>query len=405
MMKIGIFTNIYLPGVSGVITAIENYRKELEKQGHQVFIFAPECGFYQDKNSKVFRFRSVDLHYKMSYPLPIAPSSRIGRKIKQLKLDIIHTQHFFACGQLAWYYAKKLNTPLVFTYHTRYDLYTDYLPVFPKEISVPFIQLFCAFYADACDGVIAPSRDVKELLLKYKVKTPITVLPSGIDLEKFSRRDSQIMRAKYNLSKDNILLLTVSRLGPEKNLLFLLKAFQKIESAYPEARFMLVGEGPSKKDLEAQSAKMGLKEKVIFTGEIPNEKIPSFYSCADIFIFSSTSETQGLVVLEAMASGLPVVAVEANGVKDMIENKKNGFLCSQNIYEFSKTILRLIKNPDLRKKVSENAIKTVQNYSVEKSAKKLVEFYKKVQKQEQKKKEIADFLKFKSDYFDQIFKR
>lgn len=420
-MNIGIFTNIYLPGVSGVITAIENYRKELERQGHQVFIFAAKYPGYQDRESNIFRFKSIDLRYKISYPLPVISSPRLSRTIKKLKLDIIHSQHFFICGQIAWYYAKKFNIPLIFTHHTRYDLSIDYVPILPKELSKSLAQILCAFYSDSCDAVIAPTQDVKELLLKYKVKTPIAVIPSGINLREFTDLNFQIasakssqntcaehcqaMREKYNIGEDKILLLSTSRLGPEKNLLFLLKSFKKINSKYPNTYFMLVGDGPSKKMLESQSAKLGLKERVIFTGEISRQKIPLYYAAADIFLFSSLSDVQPTVITEAMASGLPIVAVKANGAKDVIINKENGVLTSHNISDFSQAVIKLINRPDWRKKISGKAQKTANNYSIEKSTKKLIALYEKTKngKQRRNKNKIIELIKFKQGRFTQIF--
>lgn len=383
-MNIGIFTNIYLPGVSGVITVIENYKKELENQGHQVFIFAAKYPGYQDKEPNIFRFKSIDIRYKISYPLPIIFSPHLSRTVKKLKLDIIHSQHFFICGQIAWYYAKKFNIPLIFTHHTRYDLFTDYVPILPKEISKSLAQILCAFYSNSCDAVIAPTQDVKNLLLKYKVKTPIAVIPSGIDLKEFSEKNSKIIREKYNINEDKILLLSASRLGPEKNIPFLLKSFKKISSKYPNICFMVAGDGPSKKMLENQTAKLGLKERVIFTGEIPRQKIPLYYAAADIFLFSSLSDVQPTVITEAMASGLPIVAIKANGVKDVIINKENGILSSHNINDFSQAVIKLINNPDFRKKNSEKAKKTANNYSIEKSTKKLIALYEKTKNRKQK---------------------
>ena len=396
-MKIGIFTNIYLPGVSGVITAIENYRKELENQGHQVYIFAAEYKNHKDDNPRVFRFKSIDLRFKTSYPLPIISSPRVGKIIKQLNLDIIHTQHFLICGQIAWYYAKKFNIPLVFTHHTRYDLSFDYLPIVPKEIGKPLAELFCAFYSDTCDGVIAPSQDVKNLLLKYKVKTPISVIPTGISSEFFAKNNSEFLRKKYNLDANAIILLTISRLDSSKNIPFLIKSFNRISRKNPDAYFVIVGEGPSKRILKQQSAKLGLKDKIIFTGEIAHKDIARYYSGADIFVFNSLGETQGLVIIEAMANGLPVVATDATGVRDIVANKENGFLCSHNENEFVKRVLQLINNPNLMAKFSQGARETAKRYSIEKSTKQLTRFYEQTKKKKQEKKKIIVASKF-SDF-------
>jgi len=377
-MRIGIFTNIYLPVISGVVTIIENYRKELERQGNEVFIFAAENPGYKDENPRVFRFKSIDLNYKISYPLPIIFSSRISRIIKKINLDIAHTQHFFVCGQIAWYYAKKFNIPLVFTQHTRYEYYTQYIPYLPKEIGKPLALSLRAFYANSCDAVIAPTEDIKNSLLKYKVKTPIVVLPSGIDLNKFSKANGQAIRRKYNIEEDKIVLLTVSRLAPEKNISFLLKSFKKINLKNPDVYFIIVGDGPSKKELEAESKKLGLKDKLIFTGEVDWQEIPPFYRAANLFLFSSFSEVQPTVITEAMAAGLPIVAIKASGIKDAVIDGENGILTPNGIEEFSKKVLKLIDNNELRKKISEKAEKMAKNFSAENAAKKLFNLYQKL---------------------------
>ena len=408
-MRIGFFTNTYLPATGGIITVLENYEKEMEKRGHDVFIFAAGHRDYQDKDPRVFRFRSIDLHYKVSYPLPIISSRRISKIIKELKLDIIHSQHFFICGQIAWYYAQKFNIPLVFTQHTRYDFYTHYVPYLPKEISIPLAEILCVFYADTSDVVIAPTQDIKESLLKYKVKKPIFVIPSGIYLEKFSEMNNQAIRRKYNISENKLLLLTVSRLNPEKNISFLLKSFRKIILKYPNTYFMIVGDGPSRKELELQATKLGIRKKIIFTGNIHQDKIPFYYNTADIFLFSSFTETQGIVIAEAMAASLPVVAIEANGVKDVIINKENGFLTSDNIDDFSQTVIKLIDNPDLRKNISKKARKTAKKFSIEHTTQKILNLYEKaiIQKKEGYKSQNKSFNLLKNKFinfkFNQIF--
>lgn len=384
-MNIGIFTNIYLPVISGVVTIIENYRKELEKQGHKVYIFAAKQPGYKDENPRVFRFKSIDLNYKISYPLPIISSLRISRTIKKINLDIAHTQHFFVCGQIAWYYAKKFNIPLVFSQHTRYEYYTHYIPYLPEEISKPLALSLRAFYSNSCDAVIAPTEDIKNSLLKYKVKTPIFILPSGIDLDRFSQADNEAIREKYNIAKDKIVLLTVSRLAPEKNIYFLLKSFKKVNLKNPDVYFMIVGDGPSKKELEVESNKLGLKDKVIFTGGLNWQAIPSFYKAADIFLFSSFSEVQPTVITEAMAAGLPIVAIKASGIKDAVINGENGILAPNGIDEFSNKVLKLINNEELRRSISEKARKMAKNYSVENAAKKLLNLYQKLIIQKRKK--------------------
>ena len=398
-MNIGFFTNVYLPTNWGITTIIENYREELEKQGHQVFIFAPEHSGYQDKNQNVFRFKSIDLNYKISYPLPIISSPKIRKAIKKIDLDIIHANHFFFCGQIAWYYAKKLKLPLVFTYHTRYDLYVHYAPL-PEELSKPLAKTFSTLYANSCDAVIVPNKSIKDLLLEYDVKKPISIISSGININKFQKINSgEKIRKKYNIGQDKILFLTVSRLGPEKNIPFLIKVFQKINKMRKNVYFMIVGDGPERENLEKESKKLKLSEKIIFTNKILNQRVSSYYNAADVFLFSSISETQGLIFVEAMASGLPIVTVNSNIVKDVIINGENGFLASDDLDDFSQKTLKLIDNEDLRKKMSEKAKKKAQYFSIENSTRKMLYLYEKAI--EQKKKENK--LKQNSILFKDIF--
>jgi len=399
-MNIGIFTNIYLPVISGVVTIIENYRRELEKQGHKVYIFAAKQPGYKDENPRVFRFKSIDLNYKISYPLPIISSPRISRTIKKINLDIAHTQHFFVCGQIAWYYAKKFNIPLVFTQHTRYEYYTHYIPYLPKEISKPLALSLRAFYANSCDAVIAPTEDIKNSLLKYKVKTPIFIFPSGIDLERFSQTDDEAIREKYNIAKDKIVLLTVSRLAQEKNISFLLKSFKKISLKNPNIYFIIVGDGPSKKELEVESNKLGLKDKVIFTGGLNWQEIPSFYKVADIFLFSSFSEVQPTVITEAMAAGLPIVAIKASGIKDAVIDGENGILTPNNIDEFTQAVIKLINNEELKEVFSRKAKKIANNFSSKRATEKLIGLYNKLitEKKKTRKPNNKSFTSFRDKF-------
>ena len=386
-MNIGFFTNTYLPAINGVTIAIEDYRKQLEKQGHNVFIFTAEHPGWEDENPNVFRFKSIDLNYKTSYPLPIIYSPRIGKVIRKLNLDIIHAHQFFLSGQIAWYHSRKLGIPLVFTYHTRYELYTHYTPL-PEELAKPLTQSLATFYANSFDAVIAPTKSIRDLLLEYKIKKPIFVIPAGVDVNRFKKiSGKEKIRGKYNISQDKILFLTVSRLGKEKNVSFLLKSFQKINKIEKDTFLMIVGDGPEKENLEKESIKLGLAEKIIFTGRIPNQKMPLYYSAADIFLFSSTSETQGVIFVEAMASGIPTVAIKANGAKDIIIDGETGFLTSENYDDFSQAVLKIISNEDSRKKMSERAVKEAQIFSIEKSTSNLLSFYKKTIKQESEKRE------------------
>jgi glycosyltransferase involved in cell wall biosynthesis len=383
-MNIGFFTNTYLPATSGVTTVIENYREELEKQGHNVYIFAAKHLGYQDKNPNVFRFKSIDLNYKISYPLPLISSPKIGRAIKRINLDIVHSHHFFLSGQIAWYYAKKLKLPLIFTYHTRYDLYVHYAPL-PEELSKPLAKTLSTLYANSCDAVVAPSKSIKDLILEYGVRKPAYIIPSGIDIDKFKKTgNEEKIRRKYDIKDDAILLLTVCRLSEEKNLAFLLKVFQKVIKKRKNVYFMIIGDGPEKENLEKQSFRLGLKERIIFTDKVSYQRVPSFYNASDIFLFSSFSEVQPTIFTESMASGLPIVAIKAIGSEDVISNGENGFLTSDDVDDFNQKVLKLVDNENLRKKMSEKAKNMAKYFSIENSTRKMLSLYEKAISQKEK---------------------
>ena len=331
--------------------------------------------------------------------MPLISSPKIRKTIKRTNLDIIHSHHFFLSGQIAWYYAKKLKLPLIFTYHTRYELYVHYVPL-PEELSKPLAKTLSILYANSCDAVVAPSKSIKELILEYGVRKPIHIIPSGIDIEKFKKNgNKEKIREKYNIKDEAILLLTVCRLSEEKNLVFLLKVFQKIIKKRKNVYFMIIGDGPEKENLKKQSFRLGLKGKIIFTDKISYQRIPSFYRAGNIFLFSSLSEVQPTIFTESMASGLPIIAVRASGSKDVISNGENGFLVSNDVDNFSQAALKLIDDENLRKKMSEKAKRKAQYFSIENSTKKMLTLYEKLI--EQKKKENK--LKGDSILFKEIF--
>lgn len=401
-MKIGVFTNNYLPMVSGVGISIENFRVELTKLGHQIFIFAPD--YKETKLAKrpaanaknVFRFPSLGLgkntsHYSLALPFTL----KVDRIVKQAGLDIIHSQHPYWIGQTAMWYARRLKLPLVFTYHTIYEEYSHYIPVVPQPLLKWYLKKSSLEYALKSDAVVTPSQSVKQMLesriekyissLKISAKyfsknLSIEVVPSGIDMEKFKNGDRKAIREKYDITDDDIVLLCVCRLAPEKNLDFLIRSLAPIlnSSAGGNIYLMLVGGGGSYLEyLRALANEFELGDKIKFTGSISNDKIADYYKAGDVFVHSSLTETQGLILTEALASGLPIVAVDASGSRDVITNNENGFLTENNPAEFRGKVKYLIDNLELRKKFSQAAPDSAKDYSVANCAKKLLLVYEK----------------------------
>lgn len=403
-MKIGVFTNNYLPAVSGVGVSIENFRVELIKLGHQVFIFAPN--YKEIKTEKqfnggpenIFRFPSLELGKDIKYyslVLPFTP--KIDHVIKGAGLDIVHSQHPYWVGQTAMWYAKRLKLPLVFTYHTLYEEYSHYVPIVPQPLLKWYLKKSSLEYALKSDAVVAPSQSVKQMLesriakyissLKISAKyfsknLSVEVVPSGIDMEKFKNGDRKAIREKYGITDNDIALLCICRLAPEKNLDFLIRSLALIlnppagnKSSSENVYLMLVGGGSYKEYLEALANEFGVGDKIKFIGSISNDKIADYYKAGDVFVYSSLTETQGIILVEAMASGLPVVAVDASGSRDVITNDENGFLTKNDAGEFRGKVKYLIDDWDLRKRFSQAAIETAKDYSIENCTRKLFHVY------------------------------
>ena len=373
-MKIGIFTNVYKPVINGVVNSISALKQGLEELGHEVYIFAPKHPHYKDNEKRIFRIESIKLSSKEKYRLSLPIFRKSSNIIK--KLDIIHTQHPFVMGNYASFFADIYNKPLIFTHHTQYEKYTHYIP-FEQEITKKFTRWIVKDYADKCNCVIAPSESIKKMLLKQGIKSRIEVIPTGINLDIFGNPNREIIRKRYNLVPEQKLLLYAGRIAKEKNIEFLLYAFRNILNKRPNTYLMLVGKRNHKNYLVNIIKKFNLQTSVFLVGH--SNAVQNYYGAADLFVFSSTTETQGLVLVEAMAAGTPVVAVDAPGVREVI-NGKNGFMVRESIKEFSEKVIKVLDDNKLREKMSQNARKTATNYSISKMSRKMLKVYKSVLK-------------------------
>lgn len=390
-MKIGIFTECYKPVMNGVSVSIETFKKGLEERGHEVFIFAPDNNDAESEPN-VFRFPAVVDPRKRVYPF-LVPSIEIQKTylpidvIKQL--DVIHAQHMFTAGRLARYAAKRYNKPLIYTYHTLIAEYTHYLGLLSPLVKI-YLKNMSKRFCNSCDQIITPSKSMKKILLKYKVKAPIEVIMTGIDpgaYKRVSRSAGQRLRKEYEIDPKDKILLYLSRIAKEKNIDFLLRAFKKISHNYPKCHLVLAGGGPEEDWCRARIKQYRIQNSVTMTGMVPKEEANELFGMADIFTFPSITETQGIVVAEAMASGTPPVAVGRMGPTDLINDGEDGYLTKLNIQDFSEKVLKLLKNDTLRKHFAEKGLERVDEFSTETSTNKLIKLYEKVI--EKKEAEIA----------------
>jgi glycosyltransferase involved in cell wall biosynthesis len=358
-VKIGVFTDSFRPYTSGVVRSIELFTREFNARGHEVFIFGPDYPLlHYPREEKVFRFASIPAPTMPDFALPIPISVQLGPTIRRLGLDIIHVHSPFLLGRLGARAARRFRLPLVFTFHTLYDQYVHYLPV-AQQTSRRLVEIIGRDFCNRCDLVVTPSRLVMNYLRRIGVRSTIQTIPTGVDLEEFKELDRQWLQANYGVGPAEKVLLFVGRLGKEKNVAFLLKSFQIVQNLIPQVRLVLVGKGPLEGYLKNLSRQLGIQDRVIFTGVLPRQKIVHCYASADIFVFPSVTETQGLVIGEAKAAGLPVVAIRAFGPAEMVQHGEDGFLTDLSLASFTERILGLLQDRELyqamRGKALENA--------------------------------------------------
>ena len=377
-MKIGFFTDTYFPINFGTEIAIDTFRKKLEELGEEIFVFAPRFPEYKDESPRIFRFTSFKAMSKPEFRLMLFGPKTVS-KIASLKLDICHSHTIFTAGWLAQFVAKRTKIPIINQYHIFYPAYVR--SRFPKILAgsaVKIAESYTRFYLNRHTAVIAPSPKIKVFLESRGVRRPIYVLPTGMDVAKFkSAKPNENWRRKYKLESEDKTLIYVGRQTPEKNVLFLIDSFKLIFAEEPRAKLILVGEGPLKPEIEKKAQAGGFGDRLIFTGRISQEETIQAYLASKIFLFASKTDTQGLVIMEAAALGLPIVALKDEAYVGMLENNQNGYTVFEEKPEaFAQAVLKILNDGELWRKFSDNSKKIAENFSDINQAKKLLDIYK-----------------------------
>ena len=371
-MRIGMMADTYKPHVSGITNYIDLNKRHLERAGHEVFVFTFGDLEFRDDEPRVIRSSGLPLQNTGFYL-----SFRYNRAAKRLlqSMDIIHVHHPFLSGRLALRYARPLQIPIVFTNHTRYDLYAHaYLPMMPEEISESLLKAYMPPFCEAVDLVISPSAGMEKVLRGLDVKSEIAVVPNGVELDRYLAAQP-LPRADFGFEADDILLVYVGRLGPEKNLDFLLRAFNGVVQAFDHVCLLILGDGPARVGLEALAASLGLSSCVHFKGMVPYDKLPAYLAMCDAFVTASVTEVHPLSVIEAMGAGLPVLGIRSPGVGDIIEDGATGFLTDEDAAAFAVKMTRLVTEHNLRRKMGAAARLASSNYAIERTLKQMLAHY------------------------------
>ena len=324
-MNIAMITNTYLPMLGGVARSVDRFVREYRNSGHHVLVVAPAFDGADEDEPGVVRVPAIQhfngSDFSVALPVPLL----LTNALDYFAPDIIHSHHPFLLGDVAMRQAALRGVPLVFTHHTMYEHYTHYVPG-DADVLQALAREMCAVYAGRCDHVIAPSTSVKEVLLEHEVETPITVIPTGVDIEQFTFGDGASFRRDRGIPEDAFLVGHLGRLAPEKNLRFLTEAVIRFLKDRKDAHFLVVGNGPEREVIGNMTADAGVADRTHLAGALDGQAVVDAYHAMDVFAFASKSETQGMVLVEAMAAGVPVVALDAFGVCDVLRDRENGVL-------------------------------------------------------------------------------
>jgi 1,2-diacylglycerol 3-alpha-glucosyltransferase len=375
-LRVAIFSDSTLPILNGVSVSIDLLVRELRDQGHSVHIFTAAHFRFRDPDPNTHRFPAIETPWTKNYPLAIPPFYGMLKKFQMHDFDLIHTHTPFTIGFVGLRWAESHGLPIVSTYHTLYDRYAHYIPYFPRRYVRFKIAKHTNFYYNSVDHIITPSHASLRWLNRHSVDKPITVIPTAAPPRQML--DRYEVRRQLQISPDQKVLLYVGRVAPEKNLGMLLDMAAKVMAEDASVRLFLVGDGPARQACADRARLLGIGDRVTFAGFVPRSEVDLYYAAADLFVFSSITETQGLVVQEAMTYGLPAVAVTGGGASDSIVTGENGFVVRNDVFEFAETVSRVLEDESLYSHLSSGAQRTVRINTASGMTERVVEVYREV---------------------------
>jgi 1,2-diacylglycerol 3-alpha-glucosyltransferase len=367
-MNVGIFTDTYYPQINGVVTSIRMLERELEKLGHEVFIFTVADPNAPGPLARVFRLPSMPFVFLPSHRVTFLYSPKLLVNIRKFKLDIVHTQTEFPVGIFGKVVSEVCKAPMVHTYHTMYEDYVHYVAnghLITPKMAQQYSRVFC----NRAKVVIAPAAKTKDYLAEIGVVRPVEVIPTGLNFRPFAKENftaDQVFEARkaLGLSKDAPVIVTVGRVAKEKSIDVLISAMPELNSMLPEARLVIFGNGPVLGQLKEQAERLGVKDSVIFAGERPWDEIPICYQIGDVFAMASVTETQGLTYIEAMASRVPVVVKRDRSVEGVIVHNETGY-CFEKDQDAAKLLYHALTHKEEAAVLAEKCLANNQHLSSE----------------------------------------
>ena len=379
-MKILFISDVYFPRVNGVSTSIRTFVTQMQNIGHTVHLIAPDYGVKTPDEAWIKRIPARKIFFDPEDKL-MKYGAAIDRlaELRQEQYDIVHIHTPFVAHYLGLKLAHLLNVPVVETYHTFFEDYLHhYLPIIPKSIARSLARFVSRRQCNAVDAIISPSQPMLDVLRDYGVKSKANVVPTGLQAHSFEKANGKNFREKYGIALDRPMGLFVGRVAFEKNISFLLRTWVEVIKNQPDALLVIAGEGPAEKSLHALGKALNLEDNLKFIGYLDREtELNACYAAADVFVFSSLSETQGLVLLEAMAQGTPVVAIAELGTKSILVEGKGALIAPENELVFAEKVNALLSNKTLRNKLSKAALSYVKtNWTDKAQTVRMIDFYK-----------------------------
>ncbi len=378
-MRILMISDVFFPRINGVSTSIHTFRKRLIQAGHEIVLLVPDYKVStQSDGQDIIRIPSMRVIFDPEDRLMHAGQIRkLTATLKQRDFDIIHIHTPFVAHYLGLRLSRELCIPSIETYHTFFEEYLyNYIPLLPKNWLKALARKVSVRQCNKVDHVIVPSTAMQQVLHNYGVKTNTTILPTGIEVEAFGQGDGASFRRKYNIDADRPVLVNVSRIAHEKNIDFLIRMLTHVWQDIPDILLIIAGDGPAKRHLQRLAINLGLENNIMFIGYLDRKaELYDCYCSADVFVFSSRTETQGLVLLEAMALGIPVISTAIMGTKDILQDNPGALIAEDDEVKFACKVTRLLSNDLQRKSLGAQAREAAQQWSADVMADRMQNLY------------------------------